>query len=163
MTLVKTPQFTVGASEYAKAEALQYLSKLWWVLALIVLALGVSGCYDSRYWYLALMTSFVVYPLLMSFVWIAIVGRLSMQWLSRPQIWLFYEDNFTIDFYPFDANSDAPYEPIKSININYAEIKNIKHSNKYWMFIPSTHILGIRFLLIPEQYIPESIINKEWT
>ena len=152
-----TPRFTVGASEYVKTDARQRLSHWWWCIAVPVVALCIAGIVDSRYFYLALMLIFIVYPMLLSFAWLATAAHKTMPRLTRPQEWQFSADAFVVDFYPFENTEDSI--PLKTIRISNNDITDIRRTGKYWQFIVKAQVYDIKFLLIPAEYVPAENID----
>lgn len=157
MPATQTPRFAVGASEYAKTDARQRLAHWWWCIALPVAALCIAGIGDNRYLYLALMLVFIAYPMVLSFAWLVITARKSMQLLTRPQQWHFSENGFSIAFYPFENDEESL--PVRTLAVSNSDIADTRRSGRYWQFVLKKRDDDIHFLLIPAEYVPAENID----
>ncbi|MDE6468428.1 MAG: hypothetical protein K2L28_05960 [Muribaculaceae bacterium] len=151
MATHRTQRFSVSVSAYVDAMALHRLMNWSWAVIIVVIAAGVAGFGDSRYWYLGLMLLLIVYHLALTFTWVA-VARRDVVLITHPQEWLFDDaDGITVYFYPFEGDDDA--EPEASLHIPKENIKNAAGSRFVKM-----EASGIRdkldFLLIPANEVP---------
>lgn len=152
MATHRTQRFSIPASAYVNAMARRRLTTWSWVAAVAVIAAGVAGFADSRYWYLGLMLLFIVYPMVLSFTWIAVAGRRDVALLTHPQEWLFDDtDGISVYLYPFECDDDT--QPVSSLKIPRDRIKNAEGSRLMKIDAP-----GVRdkldFLLIPANEVP---------
>lgn len=154
MELPKSEVFSVPAWRYAKLASGRYDKYAGAIIVPATVFLGIAGMDDWRWWIIALMLLFLVFPMLATIGWFAIVGRPEMALLTRPQQWTFGgRGEILVRFYRFDREKDP--EPVDSLS---AEVAEISLGKKY-----DTVRLkqGSRFdvLLIPSGQLPEVFLN----
>lgn len=150
-----TDRYRVDASAYVRLEATALIGRVWWVAALAAIVLGVMGTADTRWWYLALMLVFVVYPMALSMAWIVLAGRPAMAWLARPQsIHTTPEGAATISFYRYDAEADDA--PLDSLTIARSDISSVEYLQRYTRISLRPNRFDIKTLLIPSAHMPAS-------
>lgn len=154
MELPKNEVFSVPAWRYAKLAAERYDKYALAIIIPTAVTLGNAGMDDWRWWIVALMVFFLVYPMFVTIGWFSIVGRPEMALLTRPQQWTFGgRGEILVRFYRFDRKKDP--EPVDSLS---AEVAKINFGKKY-----DTVRLkqGSRFdvLLIPSGQLPEVFLN----
>lgn len=154
MELPKSEVFSVPAWRYAKLASGRYDKYAGAIIVPAIVFLGIAGMDDWRWWIIALMLLFLVFPMLATLGWFAIVGRPEMALLTRPQQWTFGgRGEILVRFYRFDREKDP--EPVDSLS---AEVAEISFGKKY-----DTVSLkqGSRFdvLLIPSGQLPEVFLN----
>ena len=154
MELPKSEVFSVPVWRYAKLASGRYDKSAGAIIVPAIVFLGIAGMDDWRWWIIALMLLFLVFPMLATLGWFAIVGRPEMALLTRPQQWTFGgRGEILVRFYRFDREKDP--EPVDSLS---AEVAEISFGKKY-----DTVSLkqGSRFdvLLIPSGQLPEVFLN----
>ncbi len=154
MELPKSEVFSVPVWRYAKLASGRYDKYAGAIIVPAIVFLGIAGMDDWRWWIIALMLLFLVFPMLATIGWFAIVGRPEMALLTRPQQWTFGgRGEILVRFYRFDREKDP--EPVDSLS---AEVAEISFGKKY-----DTVSLkqGSRFdvLLIPSGQLPEVFLN----
>ncbi len=154
MELPKSEVFSVPVWRYAKLASGRYDKYAGAIIVPAIVFLGIAGMDDWRWWIIALMLLFLVFPMLATLGWFAIVGRPEMALLTRPQQWTFGgRGEILVRFYRFDREKDP--EPVDSLS---AEVAEISFGKKY-----DTVSLkqGSRFdvLLIPSGQLPEVFLN----
>lgn len=154
MELPKSEVFSVPVWRYAKLASGRYDKYAGAIIVPAIVFLGIAGMDDWRWWIIALMLLFLVFPMLATLGWFAIVGRPEMALLTRPQQWTFGgRGEILVRFYRFDREKDP--EPVDSLS---AEVAEISFGKKY-----DTVSLkqGCRFdvLLIPSGQLPEVFLN----
>lgn len=154
MKLPKSEVFSVPVWRYAKLASGRYDKYAGAIIVPAIVFLGIAGMDDWRWWIIALMLLFLVFPMLATLGWFAIVGRPEMALLTRPQQWTFGgRGEILVRFYRFDREKDP--EPVDSLS---AEVAEISFGKKY-----DTVSLkqGSRFdvLLIPSGQLPEVFLN----
>ena len=154
MELPKSEVFSVPVWRYAKLASGRYDKYAGAIIVPAIVFLGIAGMDDWRWWIIALMLLFLVFPMRATLGWFAIVGRPEMALLTRPQQWTFGgRGEILVRFYRFDREKDP--EPVDSLS---AEVAEISFGKKY-----DTVSLkqGSRFdvLLIPSGQLPEVFLN----
>lgn len=160
--------FKLPATDYVKAVAGQLLFK-WLPLLLAVIAiLAVAAVYDLRWAYVLLITIFVVYPMLMSFAWIAVCASPDLLLCAHPQRWLFSSQTITVEFFPLntsvdeDSEDSAPAEPFASATVSTSGIASISTRGKNTIIrLAPDRSDKIRFLIIPTTYIPDGQLTAQ--
>lgn len=154
MELPKSEVFSVPVWRYAKLASGRYDKYAGAIIVPAVVFLGVAGMDDWRWWVVALMVLFLVFPMLATIGWFAIVGRPEMALLTRPQQWIFCgRGEILVRFYHFDSEKDPG--PVDSLS---AEVAEIIFGKKYDAVRLKQ---GSRFgvLLIPSGQLPEVFLN----
>ena len=150
---VITPIYTVAASAYVNAEARRYIAKWWWAVAAAPAALAVAGAHDMRFLYLALMLVLVVYPMVLSMMWIVLAGRPSTSMLARPQHLSIDGDGATLFFHAFPKYDEAEGEVIASVRIGAGAMQEAENHGKHFLvYIDMPDMPKVKYLLIPAEY-----------
>ena len=145
--------FTIPAKVYASAYA-RHRAGMWVaVLAIPLIAAVVAGFHDIRWWLVGLMALMIVYPMVLTMAWFALLGRADMASRLRPQRCTFTDDGcIAVDFLHF--NPEDGHEPVDS---EHARIVSADNHGRY----TELRLADSRFdiLLIPAQKVPDHILN----
>ncbi len=145
-------RFTPGAAPYVRAEALRRISRLWWLPALALIVLVACGFSDTRFFFLALMLLFIVYPMVLSMMWITLAGNKALVLFSRPQEWTFSDEAFEVRFFPYDADADTP--PLSTLRVPYSEVTAVEDKGKHLLICAHSLPCSFPFLLTPAGTVP---------
>lgn len=145
--------FTVAARHYVGTAARRTLAMWWWLAALVLGALAIAGTFNSRYIYLCLMVLFIVYPMLLSFTWLALAARPAMSWCMRPQhIESAPEGALRLCFhaYPAPESDEAAGEVLGSLEISAVELENSERHGAHTLTeLHRPNEFGIKFVILP--------------
>lgn len=125
--------------------------KYCWIFILPVLVCSIVSINDSRFLYLSFILLLIIYPMVLSMVWIKLCAKPGIILLSRPQMWTFLPcGGLKIDFYSFDSTAIVDSLSITAkdiLSVNFGEIISVNLRKP---------IKGIRFLLVPADRVPDN-------
>lgn len=145
--------FTIGIHRYVRATTRRLILRHMWLPAAVLAALSAAGFNDSRFWYLALIILFIIYPMAVSMMWISLAAKPELTALSRPQRWSFGSDSLTIDVYPFEY--DTTTECAGTFTVPFDKIRTVETGRITTVYLEDG-TLPYPFLLIPSDLIPEA-------
>lgn len=151
--------FTIPSSAYTAVYARRYGAAALAVAALPLLLAIVAGFSDVRWWIIALMTLFIVYPMVLTMAWLAMMAKSSMTQRLRPQRWEFMPDGgFKAEFlhYPKD---DEEQTVAASCTIDRKQIAALRRYGSRSAFV-LVKDAPFDFLLIPSDLVPDYIIDS---
>lgn len=148
--MTATGLFRVPAAEFVKATASRRLWSVAWIPAMLLIAAGIAGTADSRFWFLGLMLLFIVYPMAMSMAWFRLVGHPSMEYLLRPQTWLIDGDSLIVRFHNYHSDDEEGEPTVKETIAFSSGILDEAETHRKFTLIPAPeNKFRIQFLLIP--------------
>lgn len=154
-----SPVFRCPPAVYVRGKAKRLLKRYLWLPALLTIVLIVASCFDIRFAYLLVMVLFVVYPMVLTFIWITITGQKHAVMATRPQRWTFgesAENALEVEYYRFDTDdsADAPAQAVDCKVYCADSIERIERSGSYtyvWLRHPKGALLAI-----PSEYTPSA-------
>ena len=158
-----TEQFSIPSATYAAVYVRRYAATASAIAAVPLLCAIIAGFYDIRWWLIAIMCLLIVYPMLLTLAWLALLARPSMTARLRPQRWMFGQDNSVeVQFLHFPSageDADGQAEVAETFNFLPGDIDTISSSGR-------NSILRFRkerkfdFLIIPSDLFPEEMLNN---
>ncbi len=154
----KRETFTVPAAAYAAVYARRYGAVTMAVAAAPLIAAMIAGFSDIRWWIIALMALFIVYPMVLVMAWLALTGKPSMATRLRPQCWHFMPDNdIAVDFLSFPKDEEEQ-TTVSTCRISTAQIvRSCRYGKRTALFLAKD--APFDFLLIPSDLVPDYIID----
>jgi len=157
-----TGAFSIPAASYAAVYARRYAALGLTIAALPLLCAIVAGFSDIRWWLIALMCLLIVYPMVLTMAWLALMARPAMSMRLRPQVWHFLPGGgFAVDFLRCARNGeDNSYAPeiAASLTISSNEITKAAVSGRFYALYLRQGC-DFDFLLIPSALMPEALVN----
>lgn len=129
--MIETEIYKVAASRYGRRVVMRLASRWWWALALPLGAAIIVGIWDWRWWFVALVMIFILYPglLFIAYYYYALSPEAVRAILpQRAQI---TPDAVTLIYYPIAEGCNAPKprvipkKDIRSVSLegNYIDLQ----------------------------------------
>jgi len=145
--------FRIQPARYAAAGVRRLVLRCAWPAAAVYAVLawaGLRGDGDVRFAIVALIVTFMVYPLLLAFAWFSMLSSPEVLKACLPQSWRESDsgDGFDITYYNYDATDVSGEE-----HISADSIADVVRCGAY----TCVSIAGGRRLLAPADKLPDGL------
>lgn len=152
----QSPVFSCPSGVYVRAVAKRLLRRWLWLPVLVTAGLAAAAFADIRFAYVLLMAVFVVYPMVLTMVWLSLTGSPHAVQALRPQRWTFghgADNALTVEFFRFDPEEpENPGQAVATEAYAATDIERIDRSGGYtyvWLRRPSGALLAIPTAMTP--------------
>lgn len=146
--------FTPGAAVYASTLARRLLIRFLPALLAVICIPAVWAFFDIRMLYLCLMLIFIIYPMIMSMAWIAVVAKPHVAMCARPQSWRFDGDYVAVSFLAYDGET-----VVKCLRFEWKDV-DVEFSAKRYIIDRRNAGDDIATLILPADLVPDNISIK---
>lgn len=121
--MIRTPEFSIAPSATAALLARQWLGRRWLFFVVPVAAALVAGAIDWRWFVVALMMLFIIWPMALFFVWCNHALAPAAVRSSQPHAVEFGPDGLRVEYTPREG-----YRELAAESIPWREIRGVEHS-----------------------------------
>ncbi len=118
--------------------ARSWFVKYWWTVALPLTAVVIWACSDSRAFYIGLMFLFVVYPMVLSIVWLKYAFSPRMLNAIKPQRLCLGEHTISVEYVHDDGHTAIT--PSLVIERNDITAITVKQKRQYTKIVYGRHL-----------------------
>lgn len=152
--------FTVPPARYAAVEMRRRGLAAMAVAALPVLGLVIVALVldDWRFFLVALMLVFIVWPGLAAFAWLSLMASSDVALRLRPQRWNFNSDGVEIVFCHYDEDCT----PAEVVDLPFASVKNFEIKGDYAYFYTRVPTFGAKgeYYIVPASLMPDGLAQR---
>lgn len=138
--MIRTPEFSIAPSATAALLARRWLGRRWLFFLVPVMAALVSALSDWRWFVVALMMLFIIWPMALFFVWCNHALDPDAVRASQPHTVGFGTSGITLAYTPREE-----YPTIQPEIVPWHDIRHIEHTGRMEVFV----CLGGRRIMVP--------------